>query len=227
MALKIIMLGAPGAGKGTQAKRLALAYGLPHISTGDIFRAHLNRATHLGKQVQQYLEAGRLVPDDLTCEIVADRLKESDCANGFILDGFPRSTPQAEMLRNHLAGRGESVSAAINVEVPDSEIVERLTARRTCSLCGTIFNLKFDPPSGDATQCDRNGCGGRLIRRKDDEEVTIRERLRVYHETTEPVIGYYEKLGVLRTVSGAGATPEEIFAKIESMLGAPAKGPQP
>jgi len=219
-ALRIVMFGPPGAGKGTQAKRIAEVYGLPHISTGDIFRDHLSRGTELGGQVRQHLDAGRLVPDELTCSVVAGRLSEADCANGFILDGFPRSLPQAEMLGTHLAGQGHALDLVVNIDVPDEEIVERLSARRTCAVCGAIFNRKFDPPAGDGARCDRPGCSGELVQRKDDQEETIRERLSVYHETTEPIIEYYGNQSVLKSIAGSGATPDRVFADIRAILGA-------
>ncbi|MFO7973883.1 MAG: adenylate kinase [Candidatus Hydrogenedentota bacterium] len=210
-------MGAPGAGKGTQAVRMAQRLEVPQISTGDIFRAHLRDGTETGKQVQQYLNAGQLVPDELTCAIVADRLQEEDCRNGYVLDGFPRSLPQAEALTKLLEARGEQLDMAINIEVPDEEIVERLAARRFCPKCGKVFNLKFSP-SAKGDQCDTPGCDGKLEQRSDDTEETIRERLRVYHETTEPIIGYYERQGILRTVPAAQAGPDAVFAKIEKLL---------
>ena len=215
MGLRIVMLGGPGAGKGTQAKRMAEAYKLPHISTGDIFRAHLREGTPLGRQVQGYLDSGRLVPDALTCEIVAGRILQADCAGGYILDGFPRSLPQAEEFQRLLASRGEGADLAINVDVTDEEIINRLSARRSCPKCGAIYNLKFGPPKKEGV-CDLDGEA--LIQRKDDQEETIRERLRVYHETTEPIIAYYGKQGILKTISGTGATPADVFAKIEEIV---------
>ena len=217
MGLRIVMLGGPGAGKGTQAKRMAAAYKLPHISTGDIFRAHLREGTPVGLQVRQYLDAGGLVPDALTCEIVADRICESDCALGYILDGFPRSLPQAEEFQRLLTSRAEGVDLAINIDVTDEEIINRLSSRRSCPKCGGIYNLKFSPPKKEGA-CDADGEA--LIQRQDDREETIRERLRVYHETTEPIIAYYEKQGILKTVNGTGSTPEAVFAKIEEIIAA-------
>ena len=191
MGLKIVMLGGPGAGKGTQAKRMARKYGLPHISTGDIFRANLKQGTALGLKAKGYMESGQLVPDELTCELVADRIVQDDCAVGLILDGFPRSVPQAEEFARLMEARGESLDVAINIDVTDEEIVARLSARRTCGKCGAIYNLKFSPPKV-ADTCDNSECGGEaLVQRKDDCEETIRERLNVYHETTEPIIAYY------------------------------------
>jgi adenylate kinase len=211
------MLGGPGAGKGTQAKRMAQAYGLPHISTGDIFRAHLKDGTPLGLQVKQYLDAGKLVPDALTCDMVADRIAQTDCAAGYILDGFPRSVPQAETFQRLLAARGEKLDLAINVEVTDQEIVNRLAARRSCPKCGAIYNLKYGPPKREGV-CDADGEA--LLQRDDDREQTIRERLRVYHETTQPIIAYYEKQGILKTVHGTGSSPDAVFRKIEEMVSA-------
>lgn len=210
------MLGAPGAGKGTQAKRVAQAQGQPHISTGDIFRDHLQRDTALGKQVRLYLESGRLVPDTLVCEVVADRITEGDCADGYVLDGFPRSLPQAEALDQRLEGQGEQVAVAINLEVPDDEIIERLTARRHCPECGAIYNTKFRPPRRPGF-CDKDQDVA-LVQRSDDKEQTIRERLRIYHETTKPILAFYEKKGVLRSVPGTGLSPDEVFANIEDVL---------
>ena len=217
--LRIVMLGGPGAGKGTQAKRIAQEYGAPHISTGDIFRAHLKEGTAVGLEVKQYLDAGKLVPDKLTCQIVADRLAQGDCANGYILDGFPRSLPQARELQRLLEARNEHLQIAINIDVPDDEIVARLTARRSCPKCGAIYNLKFSPPTREGL-CDTDGCGAELIQRVDDREDTIRERLNVYHQTTEPIIAYYEKQGILKTIAGTGSSPDKVFEKIEQLLSA-------
>jgi len=210
MALRIVMLGAPGAGKGTQALRMAEVFGIPHISTGDIFRKNLKEGTPLGKRVQEYLNSGALVPDELTCEIVADRLAQPDCEKGFILDGFPRSIPQAEMLEKYLQAKGQQITAAINIDVPDAEIVERLSARRTDPVTGQIYNLKFSPPPAEILD--------RLIQREDDKEETVLARLRTYHETTEPIIAWYEQRGLLRTVSGSGATPDQVFEQIMAVV---------
>lgn len=211
MALRIVMLGAPGAGKGTQAVRIAKDFNLPHISTGDIFRKHLKEGTDLGKQVQNYLNSGQLVPDELTCAIVEDRLTEADCANGFILDGFPRTVPQAEALDALLNKISQNLTVAIDIEVPDEEIVERLSARRSDPETGAIYNLKFDPPPPEVA--------GRVIQREDDKPETIKERLRVYHENTEPIIGYYQKQGLLTSISGAGSTPDKVYEKVKEILG--------
>ncbi len=218
MGLRIVMLGGPGAGKGTQAKRMAEAYSLPHISTGDIFRANLREGTPLGLEAKTYMDAGKLVPDALTCKIVADRLTQPDCADGgYILDGFPRSLPQAEELERILSAQGSKLDLAINVDVTDEEIVLRLGSRRSCPKCGAIYNIKFTPPKRDGI-CDVDGEA--LIHRDDDREETIRERLRVYHETTEPIIAYYEKQGILKTVSGTGSSPGAVFTKIEEIVAA-------
>lgn len=215
MGLRIVMLGGPGAGKGTQAKQMCEAYKLPHISTGDIFRANLHEGTPLGLEAKKYMDAGGLVPDELTCRIVADRIAQADCAGGYILDGFPRSLPQAETFQQLLVSRGEKVDLAINVDVTDEVIVARLSARRSCPKCGAIYNIQFSPPKKEGV-CDVDGEA--LIQRQDDREATIRERLCVYHETTEPIIAYYEKQGILKTVGGMNATPDAIFAKIEAIL---------
>jgi adenylate kinase len=211
------MLGAPGAGKGTQAKQMAEKYGMPHISTGDIFRAHLREGTPLGLQVKNYLNSGQLVPDELTCAIVADRTAQPDCKNGYILDGFPRSLPQAEEFQRLLAERGEQVDLAINIDVIDAEIVDRLTARRSCPKCGAVYNLKFKQPKKE-NACDLDG--ETLIQRQDDKEATVRDRLDVYHETTEPIIDYYGRQGVLKTVPGTNSTPDAVFQKVEEIVSA-------
>ncbi len=210
MVLRIVMLGAPGAGKGTQAVRMAQELGIPHISTGDIFRKNLREGTELGKQVQGYLNSGALVPDELTCEIVADRLQEADCANGYILDGFPRSVPQAEMLTEFLAKRGEKIDAAVNIDVSDDVIVERLTARRSDPETGAVYNLKFNPPPPEIAD--------KLIQREDDKPETVKARLETYHETTEPIIAYYEQQGVLKNVPGDEGSPDEILQNVMDVL---------
>ena len=217
MGLRIVLLGAPGAGKGTQAKRIAEAHGIPHISTGDIFRDNLKRGTELGTKVKAYMDQGALVPDEVTCEVVQDRLNAPDCAEGYVLDGFPRSVPQAEMLDAYLAGRDQRLSVVLDVDVPDEDIVNRLTARRTCEKCGAIYNMLYNPPS-DGETCDREGCGGQVVQRDDDKEETVRNRLDVYHETTEPLLDYYKKQALLRSVPGSGLPPDAVFAKIEEVL---------
>lgn len=218
--MRIVLLGGPGAGKGTQAMRISETFGIPHISTGAFFRDQLAKNTELGQRIRQYMDSGLLVPDELTCEVVERRLKEDDCRNGYVLDGFPRSLPQAKALDEILERQGVRLDAAIDLEVPDDEIVARLSARRTCPVCGKIFNLKFDPPSSDGGVCDREGCTGQLVTRSDDREETIRERIRVYHKTTEPIIKYYRERGLLRAVQGDTLSPDGVFAKIEEILGA-------
>ncbi len=209
MGLKIVMLGAPGAGKGTQAVRMAKEMGIPHISTGDIFRKNLREGTDLGRRVQEYLNSGGLVPDELTCEIVADRLQEPDCAEGYILDGFPRSLPQAEMLTAFLEKMGQKIDAAVNIDVPDDLIVERLTARRSDPETGAVYNLKFNPPPPEIAD--------KLIQREDDKPETVKSRLATYHETTEPIIAYYDAQGVLKNVPG-DAAPDDIYQRIMDVL---------
>ena len=209
MGLKIVLLGAPGAGKGTQAVRMAKEMGVPHISTGDIFRKNLREGTDLGKQVQGYLNSGGLVPDSLTCDIVADRLQEADCASGYILDGFPRSVPQAEMLTAFLEKRGEKIEFAINIDVPDELIVKRLSARRSDPETGAVYNLDTNPPPPEIAD--------KLIQRDDDKPETVKSRLHTYHETTEPIIEYYRNLGVLVDVPG-DASPGEIYQNILAIL---------
>jgi len=218
LAGHILILGAPGAGKGTQALRLSDKYGWAHVSTGDIFRAHQEKGTDFGKSIQRYLTAGELVPDTLTCEVVVDRLSQEDCEAGYILDGFPRSVPQAEALENMLETRAEAMDAVILLQVGDEEIVGRLTARRSCAKCGKIYNLKFSPPARNG-ECDEETCGGTtLVQRDDDREDTIRQRLRVYHESTEPLIGYYTVRGLIKETDAAGKSPAEIAQNIEDIL---------
>lgn len=218
MAGHILILGAPGAGKGTQAMRLAEKHGWAHVSTGDIFRAHQKKGTDFGKSIQRYLTAGELVPDTLTCEIVIDRLSKEDCEVGYILDGFPRSVPQAEALDQMLETRDEAMDAVILLRIGDEEIVERLTARRSCPQCGKIYNLKSSLPSKEGV-CDDETCGGAsLIQRDDDREDTIRQRLCVYHESTEPLIGYYTVRGLVQETDAAGKSPAEVAQNIEDIL---------
>jgi adenylate kinase len=219
MVLRIVLLGAPGVGKGTQAKELARQFQLPHISTGDIFRAHVARASDLGQGVQNYMTSGALVPDDVTCKVVIERLEQEDCQDGYILDGFPRSMPQAEFLTNYLDEREESLSLAISIDVPDDELVERLGARRFCPACGAIYNTKFNPPGQDEW-CDRPGCAMPVERRADDNEQTVRDRLRIYHETTEPILEYYRLRGKLQSIPGSGLDPEAVQERIAEAIAA-------
>ena len=218
MAGHVLILGAPGAGKSTQALRLAKQHGWAHISTGDIFRAQQERGTEFGKKIASYLKTGKLVPDALTCEVVIDRLSQPDCDEGYILDGFPRSAPQAEDLDRMLERRDEALDAVIVLEIGDDEIIERLMARRTCPECGKTYNLKFRPPAAEGV-CDNANCSGAaLVQREDDREDTIRQRLHVYHESTEPLIAYYRDRGLLRSIEAARQDPAEIAEKIEDIL---------
>ncbi len=197
--MKIIMLGAPGAGKGTQAKQIAAKFSIPHISTGDIFRANIKENTELGKKAKEYMDQGMLVPDSLTLELIMDRFTNADCANGYVLDGFPRTIPQAEALTKALADKGETIDFAINVEVPDESIVNRMSGRRACLTCGATYHIKYNAPA-KGNVCDT--CGAELVLRDDDKPETVLKRLTVYHEQTQPLIDYYKNEGVLREVDG-------------------------
>ena len=212
--MRLILLGPPGAGKGTQAKRLIERYGIPQISTGDILRAAVREGTELGKTAKQYMDAGKLVPDEVVIGIIEERLKEPDCAKGYILDGFPRTVAQADALTEVLARMGQSIDHVVSIEVPDEELVERLTGRRTCRNCGAMYHVKFSPPKKPGV-CDK--CGGELFQRDDDKEETIRARLKVSQDQTAPLIAYYEKAGLLRRVSGVG-TVDEIYERILGVL---------
>ncbi|MEE0597248.1 MAG: adenylate kinase, partial [Agathobacter sp.] len=197
--MKIVMLGAPGAGKGTQAKMIAAKYQIPHISTGDIFRANIKNGTELGKKAKSYMDQGLLVPDELTVDLVIDRLAQDDCKNGYILDGFPRTIPQAEALDAALAKLGEKMDYAIDVDVPDENIVSRMSGRRACTGCGATYHIVYNP-SKKGECCEV--CGEKLILRDDDKPETVQKRLNVYHEQTQPLIDYYTKQSILRTVDG-------------------------
>ncbi len=197
--MKIIMLGAPGAGKGTQAHMIAEKYNLPHVSTGDIFRANIKNGTELGKEAKGYMDRGELVPDELTVRILLDRVAQEDCKNGYILDGFPRNIPQAEVLEKELEKLGEKIDAAIDMEVPDESIIRRMSGRRACSSCGATYHIVNVPPKKEGI-CDV--CGEALILRDDDKEETVQKRLDVYHEQTQPLIEFYTKKGILKTVDG-------------------------
>lgn len=213
--MKIIMLGAPGAGKGTQAKMIAEKYGLPHISTGDIFRANIKNGTELGKEAKEYMDKGLLVPDELTVRLLLDRVAKDDCQNGYVLDGFPRTIPQAEVLDEELSKLGEKVDYAVNVDVPDENIVNRMSGRRACLSCGATYHVVSIPPKKEGI-CDV--CGSELVLRDDDKPETVQKRLKVYHEQTQPLIDFYEKKGVLRSVDGT-LPMEEVFAAITEILG--------
>ena len=212
--MRIIMLGAPGAGKGTQAKMIAEKFGIPHISTGDIFRANIKNQTELGKKAKAYLDEGTLVPDELTCDLVVDRIANEDCAKGYILDGFPRTIPQAEALTKALAKDGGAIDYAIDVDVPDSDIVRRLSGRRVCLKCGATYHTSFNPPREEGI-CD--SCGEALVHRDDDKPETIQKRLDVYHSQTQPLIEYYHEAGCMYKVDGTRSL-EDVFASICAIL---------
>ena len=213
--MKIIMLGAPGAGKGTQAKKIAEKCGIPHISTGDIFRANIKNGTELGNKAKTYMDQGLLVPDELVCDLVVDRIQQDDCKKGYILDGFPRTIPQAESLDKALQAIGEKMDYAIDVEVPDENIVKRMGGRRACVGCGATYHLVYAPTKKEGI-CDV--CGGELILRDDDKPETVQKRLGVYHEQTQPLIDYYKNQGILREVDGS-VDMEDVFKEILNILG--------
>lgn len=213
--MKIIMLGAPGAGKGTQAKMIAEKYGIPHISTGDIFRYNIKNGTELGKEAKKYMDQGLLVPDELTVKILLDRVAQDDCKNGYVLDGFPRTIPQAEVLEEALTKLGDKIDYAINVEVPDENIVKRMGGRRACVNCGATYHIEHVPPKKEGI-CDN--CGSELILRDDDKPETVKNRLSVYHKQTQPLIDFYNGKGVLRTVDGT-VDMKDVFNAIVAILG--------
>lgn len=214
--MKIIMLGAPGAGKGTQAKKIAAKYGIPHISTGDIFRANIKNGTELGLKAKSYMDAGGLVPDEITIGMLLDRIHQADCENGYVLDGFPRTIPQAESLREALKKNGESIDFAVNVDVPDENIISRMSGRRACLNCGATYHIVYNAPKKEGV-CD--ACGQELVLREDDKPKTVKKRLDVYHDQTQPLIDYYKKEGVLAEVDGT-KDMEEVFQNIAAILGA-------
>jgi adenylate kinase len=211
----VILLGPPGAGKGTQAERIAAGYGLPHISTGEMLRAAVAAGTEMGLAAQKVMEAGALVPDEVVIGVVRDRLGQADAQKGFLLDGFPRTIAQAERLDAMLSDVGRRVTHVILIDVPEDELVERLAGRRMCQGCGKGYHVVFDPPQ-NVDVCDV--CGAALYQRSDDDEATVRNRLKVYRAQTEPLVGYYEGRGVLRTVHGGGKMPAEVFAQVELLL---------
>ncbi len=214
--MKIIMLGAPGAGKGTQAKMIAEKFNIPHISTGDIFRANIKNGTELGKKAKEFMDKGQLVPDELTVEILLDRVANDDCKNGYVLDGFPRTIPQADVLDKELTKLGDKVDFAINVDVPDENIVRRMSGRRACLKCGATYHIEHIPPKTEGI-CDK--CGSELVQRDDDKPETVQNRLSVYHEQTQPLIDYYEKKNILKSVDGT-KDMQEVFSDIVSILNA-------
>ncbi len=212
--MKIIMLGAPGAGKGTQAQMIAEKYHLPHVSTGDIFRANIKNGTELGREAKGYMDRGVLVPDELTVRILLDRVAQEDCKNGYILDGFPRNIPQAEVLDKELEKLGDKIDVAIDMEVPDESIIKRMMGRRACTACGATYHIENVPPKKEGI-CDK--CGEALILRDDDKEETVKNRLNVYHEQTQPLIDFYTEKGILKTVDGT-QDMMDVFKTITDIL---------
>ncbi len=213
--MNIILLGPPGGGKGTQAKLLMERYKIPQISTGDILRDNLKRGTELGKTAKSYMDKGQLVPDAVVIGIIEQRLKEPDCKPGFMLDGFPRTVPQGEALGKVLAGLSRKLDHVVSIEVPDEELVKRLTGRRTCRACGEGYHVMFKPPKKEGA-CDK--CGGELYQRDDDNETTVRNRLEVYKKSTQPLIDFYQKQGLLRAIAGQGSI-QDIFGRVTKVLG--------
>ena len=212
--MKIIMLGAPGAGKGTQAKKIAAEYSIPHVSTGDIFRANIKEGTELGVKAKSYIDSGNLVPDEITIAMLLVRIHQDDCKKGFVLDGFPRTIAQAVSLGEALDKLGEKIDYAVEVDVPDSAILSRMSGRRVCLSCGATYHIEFTPPTKENV-CD--SCEHDLVIRDDDKPETVKKRLEVYHELTSPLVDYYDKHGILKKVDGT-KLPEEVFSDIIAML---------
>lgn len=210
----IILLGAPGSGKGTQAKKLTVSFSIPQISTGDMLREAVKSGTEMGRQAKEFMDQGGLVPDDVVIGIVRDRLKEKDCERGFILDGFPRTIPQAQALDRVLKELGKGISTILSLEVDEEEILERLSGRRTCSGCGSMYHVRFNPPKTEG-RCDK--CGGTLLQRDDDKEETVRARLVNYKKSTEPLINFYQGTGKLHAVKASGGI-DAIFEQIMKVL---------
>ena len=213
--MKIIMLGAPGAGKGTQAKQNAAKNEIPHISTGDIFRANIKEGTALGMEAKSYMDKGQLVPDELTVKILLDRVSKDDCKNGYVLDGFPRTIPQADVLDKAVSELNDKIDYAINVDVKDDNIIRRMSGRRACLNCGATYHIVNVPPKKEGI-CDT--CGSELVIRDDDKEETVKARLLAYHEQTQPLIDYYNNKGILKEVDGT-KDMNDVFADIVNILG--------
>lgn len=214
--MNLVLMGLPGAGKGTQAEKIVDQYGIPHISTGDMFRAAMKEGTELGLQAKSFMEKGELVPDEVTIGIVRERLGKDDCVKGFLLDGFPRTVPQAEALESILADLGRKISYVINIDVDKNILLERLTGRRICKDCGATYHLVFNPPAKDGV-CDR--CGGELYQRADDNSDTVQNRLEVNLKQAKPLLDFYEAKGYLKTIDGQRDIGD-VFADIEKLLGA-------
>ena len=212
--MKIVMLGAPGAGKGTQAIKIADKYDIPHISTGDIFRANIKGGTELGQKAKSYIDKGELVPDEVTIGMLLDRIAQDDCKNGYVLDGFPRTIPQAESLTEALKSQGDRIDFALNIDVPDEAIIKRMSGRRACPKCGATYHIVYAAPKTENI-CDK--CGAELIIRSDDKPETVKDRLNVYHQQTEPLIAYYKTAGVLREVDGTQELPK-VFEDVVAIL---------
>lgn len=215
MGVRAVLLGAPGAGKGTQAKMLIEKFKIPQISTGDILRKAVADGTPLGKEAKVIMEQGGLVPDKIVLGLVEERVKQPDCMAGFILDGFPRNTAQAEALDRLLQDMNAPITVALNIDVDRGELMKRLTGRRTCKGCQQMYNIYFTPPKKEGV-CDK--CGGQLFQRDDDKEETIKKRLDVYDKQTAPLIDYYSKKGIMKTIMGTGSI-DEIFKKVVAALG--------
>ncbi len=213
--MKIIMLGAPGVGKGTQAQMICDKYNIPHISTGDLFRSNIKNGTELGKKAKEYMDKGQLVPDELTVELLLDRVANEDCKDGYVLDGFPRTIPQADVLDKELTKLSDKIDFAIDVEVPDENIVRRMSGRRACLKCGATYHIEHIPPKQEGI-CDR--CGSELVQRDDDKPETVQNRLSVYHEQTQPLIEYYNSKNILKTVDGT-KDMNDVFEDIVKILG--------
>jgi len=211
----VILLGGPGAGKGTQAERIVADFKLPHISTGEMLRASVAKGTQMGLEAQKYMKSGALVPDEVVIGVVRERLAEPDAADGFLLDGFPRTIAQAEQLDAMLAEAGRAVTHVVLIEVPADELVQRIAGRRSCAGCGKLYNVTFDPPKADGV-CDV--CGRELVQRADDNEDTVRKRIGVYEDQTAPLIGYYTERGVLKSALGGGKLPDEVYAQVQQIL---------